>query len=163
MIRAILTLGLVAMAACTSSKAEEGGGSSPTPNGAASQPTPTPAPTAAATQPTPTPAPTAAASLATGRQVVKGGETFSLQGATVTVDRVTYLNNPCPPGAQCITSGVIKTVAFSVTAGAASDKAVLSEGMQRVVSGVMPRVVSVTAGPQAEIEASLPVAPAATP
>jgi hypothetical protein len=153
MMRTMLTVGMVAMAACTSSKAEEGGGSSPSPVPASAQSAPAPTPTAAP----------AALPLATGRQVVKGGETFALQGATVAVDRVTFVNNLCPPGAQCLTSGIIKTVAFSVTAGGAAEKTVLSEGMQRVVSGIMLRVVSVTAGPQAEIEASLPVAPAAAP
>ena len=48
-------------------------------------------------------------------RTVKGGESFDLRGGVrVHIERVTYLDRPCPQGVMCIHSGMIKTVGFSV-------------------------------------------------
>ena len=92
---------------------------------------------------------------------MRGGETIELEGARVARSvRVTYLNQPCPPGVQCIHSGVMKLVEFRVLRGAAPVSATVSEGERRLVDGVELSVRAVRDGPEAEVEVSLPVAPA---
>jgi len=97
---------------------------------------------------------------ASGPVSVRGGETIELEGARVQVVQVTYLNQPCPPGVQCIHSGVMKLVEFRVLRGGAPVLATLSEGERKPVNGVELSVRAVREGPEAEVEASLPVAPA---
>jgi hypothetical protein len=106
------------------------------------------------------PARTAALPRASGLITVRGGETIELDGATVTVVQVSYLNEPCPPGMQCLHSGVIKQVEFRVRRGQAPVVATVVEGQRQVVDGVEVVVRAVRAGPEADVEASLPVAPA---
>jgi len=95
--------------------------------------------------------------LASGPVTVREGSRIALQGATVAVDRITYLNEPCPAGVQCIHSGVIKRVQFTVTHSGAPVPGGLSEGTSQTFDGVEVRVVSVSEGPAAVLEASLPV------
>jgi hypothetical protein len=96
---------------------------------------------------------------ATGRVTVRGGELLALEGATVRVDQVTYLDQPCPKDVLCVHSGVIRMVGVTVTHGGAPASGGVSEGRSQVLAGVEVRVLSVAAGPMAVIEASLPVAP----
>ncbi|MEW5848003.1 MAG: hypothetical protein AB2A00_04285 [Myxococcota bacterium] len=105
---------------------------------------------------TPAPAPTEEA-RATGKVTVKGGEVFSLKGAQVLVKQVTYLNQPCPKGAKCLHSGVIKSVQFVVTRDGGDEAAVVTSGEQKVTRGVMLRVHDVREGPEADVEAQLPL------
>jgi hypothetical protein len=95
---------------------------------------------------------------ATGPVTVRGGETLRLQGAAVKVDLVTFLDEPCPAGAQCIHSGIIKRVQVTVTQGDATASGGVAEGTGQVLAGVEVRVVSMAPGPVAVLEASLPVA-----
>ena len=106
------------------------------------------------------PARTAALPRASGPITVRGGETIELDGATVTVVQVSYQNEPCPPGMQCLHSGVIKQVEFRVRRGPAPVVATVVEGQRQVVDGVELAVRAVRPGPEADVEASLPVAPA---
>ena len=92
-----------------------------------------------------------------GRQKVHGGEALALEGADVKVVKVVYVNSPCPKGAECIHSGIIKVVQFKVARGGQEKLVSVSEGNDQVVEGVQLRVFVVTEGPQAEVEASLPV------
>ncbi|MBS2028240.1 MAG: hypothetical protein JST54_10075 [Deltaproteobacteria bacterium] len=102
--------------------------------------------------------PASSNAFTTGRQRVKGGEIFALNGPiTVTVKQVTYVNQPCPAGAQCITSGIIRTVQFEVVHGADTQQMSVNAGTFRVAAGVQLHVLNVEPGPLAEIEASLPV------
>ena len=106
------------------------------------------------------PARTAALPRSSGPITVRGGETIELDGATVAVVQVTYLNEPCPPGMQCIHSGILKQVEFRVRRGQAPVVATVVEGQRQVVDGVELVVRAVRAGPEADVEASLPLAPA---
>jgi hypothetical protein len=105
---------------------------------------------------------TSAAPLASGAVTVRGGETLSLRGATVHVDRVTYVNSPCPAGVVCIHSGIIKRVEVTVTHTGAPVTVGLLEGSRQVVDGVEVHLVSVSEGPTAVLEASLPLGPPPT-
>lgn len=115
----------------------------------------------AAEKPAESPAPAAAAPAAlprgVGRTLVKGGETLALQDATVVVKRVAYLNQPCPPDVKCAHSGIVKSVQFEVQHAGRSEEAFVAEGAQQVINTVMVRVLAVEEGPQAWVEASLPV------
>jgi hypothetical protein len=101
-----------------------------------------------------------AAPLGSGRVTVRGGEELLLRGATIAVDRVTFLDQPCPKDVQCIQSGIIRTVGFRVRRANGPVPATLREGESRVVEGVELRVVAVRQGPEADVEAALPLAPA---
>jgi hypothetical protein len=103
-------------------------------------------------------APAAAAEppLASGRRTVAGGEVIALRGASVTVARVMYVNSPCPEGAKCLTSGIVKQVQFKVQHTVETEVTVNADSTQ-VVDGLELRVHDVRAGPQADIEASLPL------
>lgn len=120
------------------------------------------APQALTTKPAPeasvSPPQTAQTARDTGRQKVHGGEAFTLSGAEVKVSKVVYVNQPCPKGAECIHSGIIKVVHFQVAHGGPEQQASVHEGQDAVVDGVQLRVFSVTEGPQAEIQASLALA-----
>ena len=120
---------------------------------ACSAPHPTPAQRAADA---PSPA-VAARPLASGPVTVRGGEVIELAGARVEVGRIIYLNRPCPEGAQCVISGVIKQVELRVVRWGTSALVSLSEGERKVESGVEIVVRSVRPGPEAEIEVSLPL------
>jgi hypothetical protein len=96
---------------------------------------------------------------ASGRVTVRGGETIELAGARVVVGTVTYLNQPCPPDVQCIHSGVVKQVELTVIRTGAPVLASLREGERKVVDGVELAVDAVRAGPEADVEATLTVAP----
>jgi hypothetical protein len=96
--------------------------------------------------------------LASGLLTVRGGETIELRGASVTVSQVTYLDQPCPPNVQCIHSGVIRQVLLRVVRSGPPVLASLGEGERQVVDGVELAVKAVRAGPEADLEASLPVA-----
>jgi hypothetical protein len=95
---------------------------------------------------------------ASGRQMVRGGETLALAGADVKVVKVVYVNSPCPKGAECIHSGIIKMVQFKVARDGQEKDASVSEGKDEVVQGVELRVFSVSEGAQAEIQATVPEA-----
>ena len=138
--RRLVLIVAVAVAGCTSSAAEQ-------------KSDPNAAPPSVSAGPT-----------TTGKQQVKGGESFSLRGGTtVSVKSVAYANSPCPPGVQCISSGIVKLVHFTVSHGAVAEEAAVNAGTSKVVAGVELQVLSVEAGPVAEIEARLPVANAVAP
>lgn len=101
--------------------------------------------------------------LASGVVTVRGGEVLRLRGATVGIDQVTYLNQPCPPDVRCIHSGVIKLVHFQVTRTGAPLRAAVPEGAEQSVDGVLLVVRQVRPGPEADIEASLPLTTQASP
>jgi hypothetical protein len=146
----LVALLALSTACCTQGKPPPGDQApAPAPAGA-------PAPTSA-----PAPAPRAAAALPRGSGVVtaRGGETIELDGARITVVRVTYLNEPCPPGMQCLHSGILKQVEVRVLRGPAPVLATVVEGQPQVVDGVQIAVRAVRPGPEADLEASLPVAP----
>jgi hypothetical protein len=139
--RALLAVFALAAAACTTER----------PAPMAIPPTePRPLPGAYAPPPPP---------LGSGRVTVRGGEELRLRGATVAVERVTFLDVPCPKDVQCVHSGVIKTVGFRVAREGGPVPATLREGESRVVEGVELRVVAVRQGPEADVEAALPLAP----
>src|SRR6185312_2905959 len=111
----LIAVALVATLGCASSSADQKSDAVPGKQAPASQGQPQ-------TQTPPPPGssgmPAASNANTTGRQKVKGGESFALSGpTTVTVKQVTYVNQPCPPGVQCITSGLIRTVQFEVVRG----------------------------------------------
>lgn len=94
--------------------------------------------------------------FSSGPRTVTGAEVIALRGASVTVERVVYLNSPCPAGAQCIHSGVERQVQFTVNHTMQTPVTVVADSTQ-VVDGVELKVHEVRAGPQADIEVSLPV------
>ena len=94
--------------------------------------------------------------FSSGPRTVTGSEVIGLRGASVTVEKVIYVNSPCPEGAQCIHSGVVKQVLFTVTHTGTAQATVVADSTQ-VVDGVELRVHAVREGPQADIEVSLPV------
>jgi hypothetical protein len=103
-------------------------------------------------------APAAGSATATriAKQWVKGDEVFQLVGAMVRVDRVVYVHNPCPPGVQCITSGIIHNVHVTVTRGDVTEAAIVGEVKDKGVNGVQVHVGEVRPGPTAEVMFDLP-------
>ena len=97
--------------------------------------------------------------LTTGLVTVRGGEVLVLRGAIVRVEQVTYLNQPCPPEVRCIHSGIIRLVHFEITRGGAPKKAAVPQGATQVVEGVELKVKEVRPGPEASVQASLPLSP----
>jgi len=97
------------------------------------------------------------------RATVKGGEELLLDGATVRVLMVTYINQPCPKDVQCVHSGVIRSVRFQVQNADGQDEAVVEAGGEKVVRTVMLRVQDVTEGPSAMVEVQRAVMPKALP
>ncbi len=107
----------------------------------------------------PDPAPRREAPLASGLVTVHRGDTIELRGARVEVREVTYLDQPCPPNVKCVHSGVIRRVLFGVIHTGSPVIASVAEGEQKVVDGVELAVKAVREGPEADVAASLPVAP----
>lgn len=107
---------------------------------------------------TPTTGPATEAPFASGLRTVSGGEVIALRGATVTVTQVIYVNSPCPEGAKCFSSGIVKQVQFKVKHTSENAVTVAADSTQ-VLDGIELRVHDVRAGPQADIEVSLPVQP----
>lgn len=155
--RGLAMAGLLALAACSSSSAEQRPDAPPGKSsvGQAQTESPPPPPGAGGLRPNP---------MSTGRQTVRGGESFSLHGPTmVNVLRVIYVNQPCPPNVQCIHSGIIKTVEFDVSRDGAHETGTVAMGSPRVLAGIQLQVFDVQPGPVAEVEASLPVVPRMPP
>jgi len=100
-----------------------------------------------------------AGAVAPGSVTVRGGERFQLQGTSVLVEQVAYLNQPCPPDARCFHSGIIKLVHFELTRDGTSQKAAVPEGAKQLVAGVELAVKQVRAGPEADIELGLGLSP----
>lgn len=145
--------------ACVSSRSQEQASPAPadeSPAADAGEPPPQaqPPPTTAAPD---EPQDTAPAARSTGVVTVKGGEDLALDGATVHVKQVSYMNQPCPKAVKCVHSGVVKSVAFVVRTAAGEETAYVNEGGEKAVLGVLLRVKVVREGPQADVEASLPL------
>jgi len=88
---------------------------------------------------------------------VTGGEVLALRDVDVVVQRVTYQNQPCPPGQHCLTAGLIQNVLFEVRSGGQSQQAAVAAGAERAVLGVLLRVLSVQPGPRATVDVRLAV------
>jgi len=83
---------------------------------------------------------------------VKGGEVLRVGTAEVQVIRVNYVNSPCPEGAKCVHSGIVKTVNFKVTGDGPPEEFAVGAGNARASNGVLIKVLSVDEGPSASLE-----------
>ena len=102
------------------------------------------------------PSTTSHAPLSSGTVTVRGGERFALGEVEVTVDEVTFVDEPCPPNARCIHSGVIQLVHFGIARkGGAKTSAAVRPGAPQIVDGLRLDVKRVRPGPEADIEASI--------